>query len=331
MANSCETNQTILNPTHATDLSDFVSTSREWILYQIIWPCMIAFGICTNVSFIWTVINTPSLHTNTYRYLVNLAISDLLFLIPFYIPRIIDYHTGLLNRSQTITTSILHTFIYLFMGCSCGTVTLVSLERFLAICYPIKHHLIKGTRRTNIFICLVWCISLCLALLLLVPSEKIDHGIRNLIEYMHFVLFVFLMIFNNVLYTKIYFAVKTRNNNDLGLNSSSDLTLQHRQVAKMLIVNGVFFFLCVSLQIFAFPVTLIYPYLTDDYPLLFFFMWGLLSDIVLGLNACMNPVLYLITNKRYRHAFATVFTWSRDNVQNRTEVNTIEMPNINQI
>ena len=49
------------------------------------------------------------------------------------------------------------------------------------------------------------------------------------------------------------------------------------------------------------------------------------------LSKCMNPVLYLITNKRYRHAFAAVSAWSRDNVQNKTQVNVIEVPNINQI
>ena len=149
---------------------------------------------------------------------------------------------------------------------------------------------------------------------------------------MHFAIFVFLMILNNILYIKIYFAVKMRNNVDLGLNSSSfEVSIHHRQVAKMLIVNGVFFFLCISLQIFAFPVNLIFRYLINNYdPTVLFFVWGFVSDIVLGLNACMNPVLYLITNMRYRHAFTTVFTWSRNNVQNKTEVNTIEMSNINQ-
>ena len=168
MAESVETNQTILDLTNATDLLEFFSTSREWMLYQIIWPCFIVFGICTNVSFVWTVIKTPALHTTTYRYLVNLAISDLLFLMVFYIPQIIEDHESPLERNQ-----ILQTFIYVFLGCSCLTVTLVSLERFLAICHPIKHHLIKGTRRTNKFICIVWCISLCLTLILYISVNRI--------------------------------------------------------------------------------------------------------------------------------------------------------------
>ena len=35
-------------------------------------------------------------------------------------------------------------------------VTLVSLERYLVICHPIKHHLLKGTKRTVKLICIVF-------------------------------------------------------------------------------------------------------------------------------------------------------------------------------
>ena len=350
MSNSCYTNQIILDLTYATDLSGFVSSSWEWIIYQIIWPCVIVFGICTNVSFIWTVIKTPSLHTTTYRYLINLAFSDLLFLVTYYIPRIVYYQESLLKRRTPI---ILNTITYLFWSSSCGTVTLVSLERFLAICYPIKHRLVKGTRRTNRLICSVWCVPLCLTVPLFFVSKtsslcivwpddsayadypnqyttysEINGWTSIFLHSINFVTFLFLMIFNNVLYIKIYLVLKRRNINDLGLNSSP----QHRQVAKMLIVNGIFFFLCVSLQIFVNTVILIYGYFLNDNgnPLLFF-ICELLGDVGLGLNACMNPVLYLITNKRYRHAFVTVFTWSKYYSQNKTEVNAIEMPNINQI
>ena len=349
--NSCDTNQTIWDLTHATDLSGLVFTSREWILYQIMLPSFIVFGICTNVSFIWTVINTPSLHTSTYRYLVNLSISDLLFLIINYISQIIHYHTSPLKNSVPI---IVTTSSYMLLICSLGTVTLVSLERFLAICYPIKHHLIKGTRRTNTLICSVWSISFCYALPTLsfgdtliiciiwpddsaftnYPNQftayvQINNWTFDFIQSTTFVLCLFFMIFNNVLYFKIYFALKRRNNNDLGLNSTSDS--QHRQVAIMLIVNGIFFFICVSFMIFATPVFLIYKYVTNDYNTLFILIWRILNNILFGLNACMNPILYLITNRRYRNAFVTVFTWSRNNSQGRTEVNTIKLFNISRI
>ena len=311
MADSCDANQTIWNLTHGTDLSVLVFSSWEWIIYQIIWPCIILFGICNNTSFIWIVINSPSLHTSTYTYLVNLAISDLLFLITNYTPRIVYYHESSLKRRIPV---IVNAFIYLLAYCSLGTVTLVSLERFLAICYPIKHHLIKGTRRTNKLILSIWCISLCLAIpypcLLFMsgsrnicviwpdnsayddyPNQYISSDltwITDLINCMNFVLIFFMMILNNVLYFKIYVAVRGRNNKNLGLNSSSDL--QHRQVANMLIVNGIFFFMCWAFQIFTTPVVLIYRYLIKEFEYTqFFFIWGLLSEILFWFKCMYEP------------------------------------------
>ena len=335
MANSCEANHTLWDLTYheelyETDLLNLIYTSSEWIIYQIIWPCIIMFGYCTNLSFIRTVIITQSLHTNTYRYLVNLSISDLLFLLIFYIPRIVYYHESPLKERLH---SAVYALNYFFFCCSVGTITLVSLERYLAICYPIKHHLIKGTRRTYKLICSVWCIAVCLALPYLFvsyassiciiwpddsayadyPNQYIPLGSTHwtyvLILSINFVIFFFLMIFNSVLYLKIYLAVRARQNRNLGLNSSSDL--QERQIAKMLIVNGVFFFVCCSVQMFTTPALLLLTYLSNELDPLFFFICGILTDILLGLNACLNPVLYLITNKRYRHTFKAAFTWSR--------------------
>ena len=350
MTNSCDANQTILDLTNETIFLNFVYTSSEWIPYQIIFPCIILFGICTNISFIWTVINTPSLHTNTYKYLVNLAVSDLLFLMIYYIPRIVYYYKSPLKNSLPYTV---YGFNYFFFCSSLGTVTLVSLERFLAICYPIKHHLIKGTRRTYKLIFSVWCISLCLSSPYLLasgrksfcviwpedivyadyPNQFVGNEPNWMFEFIlaiNFGIFFFLMIFNNILFIKIFFAVRDRQNKDLGINSSS--YLQHRQIANMLIVNGVFFFLCLSLQMFSTPVLIIYAYLDNNVPedvtQWLYFIWGKLNDIFFGLNACMNPVLYLITNRRYRHAFVTVF---RRNVQNETGINSITLPNINRV
>ena len=242
MANSCDTNLTIWDLTNTTDFSSLVLNSWEYIFYQTSWSSIILFGICTNVSFIWTVIKTPILHTITYRYLVNLAISDLLFLIINYISRSVNYQESPLKRS---IPTIVITISDLLVICSLGTVTLVSIERFLAICYPIKHHMLKGTRRTNKLICLVWCISLCYALpslfvwktlniCIIWPDDsafaaypnqytyrQMDSWTFDFIQSTSFVLCFFFMIFNSVVYSKIYFALKVRNNTDFELNSSS--------------------------------------------------------------------------------------------------------------
>ncbi len=43
---------------------------------------------------------------------------------------------------------IRYTGTFLFYGASITFVSLVSFERFLAICYPMRHRLMKGNQRT---------------------------------------------------------------------------------------------------------------------------------------------------------------------------------------
>ena len=120
---------------------------NEWIVYYVIWPSLIIFGVLSNASFIWTVIRIPTLHTSTYIYLVSLACADLLNLSSSSFLNVINYIASPFRHDNRIIRDIIyfiHTIAYLS---STGFVTLVSLERYLAICHPIKHHLLKGTKR----------------------------------------------------------------------------------------------------------------------------------------------------------------------------------------
>ena len=351
MSNICDLNLGTLNFSNKPTLTImYVYTTKEWIVYQIIWPCIILLGLATNASFIWTVFRTPSLHTCTYRYLFNLAVMDLLQIVAFFFSQIICYQVSPF-REKPLVLSLVHLFSLL---ASTGTVTIVSLERYLAICYPIKHRLIKGTRRTNKMIMSSWLVGICLTLPLLPISRtttlciiwanngsayadypnqltaiEYPHWTYDLTIAIHFLLYIFLGILSNVLFIKIYLAVKRRKNKDLGLNLSSDVQL--RQLANMLIVNGVFFFFCCSLVISNIPILLLSKYLINDINPWFIVVWDIVGNILMGLNASINPVLYLITNKRYRHAFVTVFTWSTNNRQSEHGVNCIELPNIQRI
>jgi hypothetical protein len=132
----------------------------EWIMYYLIWPCIILLGLVGNTTFIMTVIHTPALHTATYKYLVNLSISDLLTLLSSGIPDIAYYTTSRGYRENHHI--IFQMASYFFFLCSIATITFVSLERFLAVCHPIKHRLLKGTKRTNVCICFSWICALAI-------------------------------------------------------------------------------------------------------------------------------------------------------------------------
>ena len=327
MSNSCNSDGLLLDLSNKTSFPiAYVYAAQEWVIYQLILPSIILFGLATNLSFIRTVIYSPSLYTCTYRYLTSLAAADSVFLLIYSVSHIVYYHIDPLRR--TLPAAV-YAFQFSFFCCSVGTVTLVSLERFLAICYPIKHHLIKGTRRTNKLIGCVWFVSACSSLLVVFllkdvtyciiwPSSIFDASYPNqltttiesdrwafqLLLSIWFVFCLCLLVLNIIIYIKIYLAVRKRKQTNIGQNVSPDEQLH--QLAIMLIVNGTVFFLFLTLQMVIGLHALLTDYFDVRYPGMLIIL-NAIDKVSFGLNASINPVIYLITNKRYRHAFRQTF------------------------
>ena len=143
MAAECDDQLDINNLTHEETVS-LVYFPNEWFVYEVFWPLLLAFGLLTNLSFIFVVYRSPQLRTQTYSYLVNLSLFDLMFVISNTSRRIIQYTSSPLrydNNLAGLTGCVI--FGYIDGLCYAGSstfITLVSFERYLAICYPIYHH-----------------------------------------------------------------------------------------------------------------------------------------------------------------------------------------------
>ncbi len=343
MANSCESNFTI-------DLSNVTSIPihmvympREWVIYEIVWPCIVLCGLFSNLTFIWTVIKTPELHTITFKYLVSLAISDTLTVLCFGIPNIVHFTTRKL-RDQPLEFDLISTFFFL---CSTGILTLVSVERFFAICHPLKHHLINGTKRTNLLICMIWTIAFIYTLSVyptINPSTfcviwpEYDQ-FRNYPTYFHQVgftwifiyiltplfifFFLFLMVSNVYIFGRMYFAMHKRMNQNL--SSSIERESQLRQVVVMLLVNSLIFFLCCSLKIQVMVMGLVFAIAPETLTPQHMPMLQTVSRILLGVNASINPILYFTLNKRYRNAFKMIILKRTDKRNPRNNQTIIEL------
>ena len=328
----------------------FIYQDWEWIVYQIVWPCMILFGIVSNVSFIYTVVRTPSFHTSTFVYLMNLSIADLITLNGIGITLVVSYSSNLVRSDHPVASKITAFFISFTFLTSLCFVTLVSLERCLAICYPLKHYVLKGTRRTVKLICITWLVGLAISMTTLsyfqyeticiiwpknsilskytsnqfTRSKRQDSVYTLVLSLAYIVFWVCLMAFNCFLYVKIHVALKRRKQND-ALHTSSDTDEQHRQVGVMLIVNGSVFFFCCAIQTVEQVLDTLAVFGADIKfdDGLGWIIWNTMTILLIGFNSSINPILYFITNKRYRCTFKTkVFGCSQINrnpVQNDHE------------
>ncbi len=127
------------------------------MLFKIIWPCIIFVGIISDILFIWSVVRVSSLHTSTYIILASLACTDIGVLIGLGMVNILDIFTKPV-RYANLDTCELPLFMLTWF---CFTSSLVSLERYLAICHPIRHHILVLLLLLLLFVCLFVCFCCC--------------------------------------------------------------------------------------------------------------------------------------------------------------------------
>ena len=196
----------------------------------------------------------------------------------------------------------------------------------MAICFPLKHMVMKTKSYVSRVTCVLWTVSFCMASASLIHTAsgigciqdgltliKIDLCIPNkfgkelvaattLLD-----LFQFLLCFSACIFmmTHILYKLSVRVN-----SSQSAITNKVRnKIARMIIINAIIFFLSqVPYQIFTvdFVISGITGmHIIKNYSALTIISWtGRVSGLV---NSSINPIVYNMTNDRYRKAFTAAF------------------------
>ncbi len=305
----------------------------ELVLYKFVVPCIILVGLTGNAMFTWTVIRVSSLHTSTFIYLFSLACSDLFTLVSFGMYLTNGFLNALRFGNGSLMQSVAETIRWFSFITSIWFVTLVSLERYVAICRPMKHRLLKGTKRTIKFCLLGMVLSLVLTSTIVVqftgktslwclvwPLEdqfknyprvitvfsgildpRFHNFIRIFLNISYVVIYLFTLSMNCYMYASILITLHRRKCNKQ-LQMSMELDRNIRQISTMVIANGFVFFVCSTV----FNSLMVYDAIS---------MFGLrllsrlqvnafshVRYIFMLINASVNPLIYFITNPNYRRA-----------------------------
>ncbi len=145
MNSSCSFTTDLRN---SSDLFKYIYQPYELVSYTFVVPFIILMGFVGNASFIWTVVRLSSLHTSTFIGLCFLAFADLFTLIGIGINKYNILISPIRFVGSPVVYNVGNTITWFSFFVSVGLVSLVTLERYFAICHPIKHHLIKGASRT---------------------------------------------------------------------------------------------------------------------------------------------------------------------------------------
>ena len=320
-------------------ISNFLYTEGENIYRSILQPVIMYAGLLGNIAFVAVVLIVPYMHTVTNMYLTSLAIADVIFLAVYPGHETWIWYAspirGDVSPLGKVGCPVVHFIVSVSYCSSLFTITLVTLERFFGICYPLKHRVLAGRKRTMKLITASWCIAVVLGFLYSLLSFKmktyciiwpdidtfknypkyfgrcseISSSLTPYLRVFYLLMFCTVTLGNIVLYIIIMKRMNMRTKTKAHTVSVQQATKIRNAVGKMLILNGAVFFLCqapyqiVSIIIYVGEYVELGETTTEQ---LTISLW--INNLLLCINSGINPVIYNISNPRCRKAFVEVFT-----------------------
>ncbi|XP_038057703.1 thyrotropin-releasing hormone receptor-like [Patiria miniata] len=318
-------------------------------------PVIVALGLFTNVSFLFVVARVPRMRTVTNLYLVQLAASDLLFLVLTEIQKLVYYSASPLTMDMSVAgyagSVALYFVVQLVHTETMILVSVVALEKYFAIFKPLhfRAHWSQGNRSRAIkmsigtwvlsavvvitvgpwvsdfrLTCIVWpeysefdgipdrMYTLKVISEVVTTYELVTVHQRDSLWYT--ITFVIIASANSVLFVRIVRALNMRVM-PIGPQNAvleARITRTRNQVAWMLVVNGVIFFVLMAPRKFydlARTISMntghdLLGYRPRSYILNAF-------SILTYLNSAVNPMVYSVVSLRYRRAFRRAFTFQQ--------------------
>uniref|UniRef100_A0A4W4G968 Thyrotropin-releasing hormone receptor n=1 Tax=Electrophorus electricus TaxID=8005 RepID=A0A4W4G968_ELEEL len=312
----------VLNPRCTLQNSTWADYSVEYKVVSILLVIVICgTGIVGNVMVILVVLTTKHMRTPTNCYLVSLAVADLIVLTAAGLPNITDsLFAGQWVYGYAGCLSITY-LQYLGINASSCSITAFTIERYIAICHPIKAQFLCTLSRAKKIIVLVWtfttlyCVMwFCLSdiekqvydnVTLIICAYKVSRKLYMPIYFTDFALFyVIPLMLATVLYgliARILFLnplpSDPKENTKTKVEGFCFRLLFVVQVTKMLVVVVILFAL------------LWMPYRTlvvvnSFLPKPYLSSWFLLfCRLCIYLNSAINPVIYNVMSQKFRAAF----------------------------
>ncbi|XP_038247562.1 thyrotropin-releasing hormone receptor [Dermochelys coriacea] len=325
-----EQNQTGLLPSQEVISFDYKVVTILLVLL------ICGLGIVGNIMVVLVVLRTKYMRTPTNCYLVSLAVADLTVLVAAGLPN--------------ITESLYGSWVYGYVGCLCITylqylginasscsITAFTVERYIAICHPIKAQFICTFSRAKKIIIFVWAFTsiYCTLWFFLLDLNtvvykdtiivscgyKVSRSYYSPIYMMDFgIFYVVPMILATVLYgliARILFLnpipsdpkenPKTRRNNSTHQNKTmnsrmtkrgfSSTIASRRQVTKMLAVVVILF---AFLWMPYRTLVVVNSFLSNPFQENWFLLF---CRICIYLNSAINPIIYNLMSQKFRASF----------------------------
>ncbi|XP_044761871.1 pyrokinin-1 receptor-like [Coccinella septempunctata] len=299
-----------------------------YIVIPIIAAYVVIFitGVVGNVSTCIVISRNKTMHTATNYYLFSLAISDLLLLLsglPQEVYLIWSRYPYIFGAAFCFLRGL---FAEISSNATVSTITAFTFERYLAICHPLRSHMMSKLSRAVRIIFGIWFFSIFLAIPQAMQFGIVMYGncevcqliepiIEHSFEVSSLVFFVAPMTVISVLYILIGLKLHQSRNMRRQNTSVAGHRKSSRKIIKMLVAVVVAFFICWA----PFHIQRLFTIYSgdsmnkEDYQLYLkiYEIVTYISGILYYLSATINPILYNIMSIKFREAFRETFSRCR--------------------
>ncbi|XP_020282937.1 neuropeptides capa receptor-like [Pseudomyrmex gracilis] len=295
----------------------------------IVYVVIFITGIFGNVATCTVIARNTSMRTTTNYYLFSLAISDLTLLVlglPNELSVFWQQYPWMMGAELCkIRAYVSEMSSYV----SVLTIMAFSIERYLAICHPLRVYSMSGLKRSTCFILAAWSIAIVSAIPFAIYTKvhfvEYPQGSGNfsadsaicamllsnmpnypLHELSCVLFFLIPMLVILILYTRMGFKIKKSTENALdkiqgAVHGDYRQIESRKSVIRMLSAVVVMFFLCWA------PFhaqRLLYIYAQDFSHYVDLNEWlYIFSGCLYYFNSTVNPILYNLMSMKYRKAF----------------------------
>ena len=334
----------VLNLTDPDAAAEWALSDMDQSLLHFIVPLMGALGIVGNAAFLFMIIRLKKMRTSLSAYLANLAIVDIMFLIVYngwaaapVTQKIVESYPV----DSKFGCAIWPVIIFLWYFLSIGLMTVITVERYYAVCKPMIYHMkVVLKSRTIKILAALWVSSIALSLLTIprfarptrycfiwpdtddyddFPAQALCCQTLNrfstaFVDSLALITFIFPLIANSVLYVKIIKVLGKRlqRSSSTAIHSKGTVVRQHsikNQVTRTLIANGMIFFIC---QL-PYRIYVMDEFLNAAAGIKLFEIESEnniegIGTALLLINSVINPYLYVFSCRHYRQGMKEAFT-----------------------
>lgn len=255
--------------------------------------------------------------TTINTYIVNVAAADLLYILGCLFFTLTNYnHGGWLFGD--IGCRVIMSWDILTMHVSIYILTVMSLERYVAVVHPIESYKYRSVGIARKISAGIWISALCLSLPMVVSMSEIEYmrngvtkrtcgwTVGDINSYRHYMTVVFVVTFlipstvTALVYTKMAFhfcriVSPTDATNQRSSAAAKPRKQNKRKVVQTLFIIIIFFWMC-YIPFWIYQLILLHgnnPKF-DQHNIM-----GLVTIVLSYLNSCCNPFLYTLLPRRY--------------------------------